>query len=174
MISPTRLNVLAREKRVTAGLMEKDYVNSWMLYAIYSGPLNHMLFKGGTALSKIYFPRTWRFSEDLDLTLTEEVDKNEFIKNLESSLKETTARAGIEFNIKSMHFTSGYIQTKIQYNAVLGHKNTTKLDISLGESLVFDPEEKVHKFEDIPRFTVAIKKIEDFFERLRETDNDFR
>lgn len=39
MISNGRLRTLARETGVTAGLAEKNYVNSWILYAIYTGSL---------------------------------------------------------------------------------------------------------------------------------------
>ncbi len=54
MISNNRLRVLARDNEVTTGLMEKDYVNSWILHGIYTSKLrDKLLFKGGTALSKI-------------------------------------------------------------------------------------------------------------------------
>lgn len=50
----------------------ENYVNFWILHAIYTGPFDDALvFKGGTALSKLYFPDVWRFSEDLDFTATE-------------------------------------------------------------------------------------------------------
>lgn len=72
MITDTRVRTLARQDGVTAGLAEKNYVNSWILYAIYTGPFDESLvFKGGTALSKLYFPELWRFSEDLDFTARE-------------------------------------------------------------------------------------------------------
>lgn len=74
MISDTRVRTLARWDGVTAGLAEKHYVNSWVLYAIYRSPLgDSVVFKGGTALSKLYFPEIWRFSEDLDFTATEQL-----------------------------------------------------------------------------------------------------
>lgn len=58
MISQTRLRQLARELDVRLGYAEKNYVNSWILWAIYTGSYGeNLLFKGGTALSKLYFPR---------------------------------------------------------------------------------------------------------------------
>jgi predicted nucleotidyltransferase component of viral defense system len=56
MISHGRVRVLARQNGVTAGMAEKHYVNSWVMYAMTSSPLGESLeFRGGTALSKLYF-----------------------------------------------------------------------------------------------------------------------
>lgn len=144
--------------------MEKDYVNSWILFAIYNSNLREkLIFKGGTALSKIYFPEIWRFSEDLDLTMPKEIDKTEFVKDLRSSLRTVSERSGINFEIRSTHFTSGYVQVKIQYKASLSQKNTTRLDITLDEIVLFDLNEKLHSFEDIPEFITRVYSLEEIF-----------
>lgn len=179
MISPSRLKTLARENKVTAGLMEKDWVNSWILYSIYSSSLGETTaFKGGTALSKIYFPEIWRFSEDLDMTCFGDTGKGDFKEEMESTLSEVSRKSGIDFHIKSTHFRSGYGQFKIQYDASLKRKNTTRLDVTFDEELVFDLEEKSHLFEDIPEFTarvyslreIFVEKIRSLFERKRARD----
>lgn len=169
MISSDRLRALARENKVTVGLMEKDYVNSWILFAIYNSNLREkLIFKGGTALSKIYFPEIWRFSEDLDLTMPKEIDKTEFVKDLRSSLRTVSERSGINFEIRSTHFTPGYVQVKIQYKASLSQKNTTRLDITLDEIVLFDLNEKLHSFEDIPEFIIRVYSLEEIFvEKVR-------
>ena len=67
MIFEAQLRRLARELDVRLGYVEKNYLNSWVLWAVYTSPYgDNLLFKGGTALSKLYFPETWRYSEDLD------------------------------------------------------------------------------------------------------------
>jgi len=43
VITDGRLRTLARQDGVTAGLAEKNYVNSWILYAIYNSPLKDAL-----------------------------------------------------------------------------------------------------------------------------------
>ena len=54
MISEAQLRRLARELDVRLGYAEKNYVNSWVLWAIYTSPYgDNLLFKGGTALSKL-------------------------------------------------------------------------------------------------------------------------
>jgi predicted nucleotidyltransferase component of viral defense system len=47
--------------------IEKDYLQDLLLFSIYEGSTDQMVFKGGTALSKFY--GSGRFSEDLDFTL---------------------------------------------------------------------------------------------------------
>lgn len=170
MISDTRVRALARQDGVTAGLAEKHYVNSWVLYAIASSPLGESLvFKGGTALSKLYFPDIWRFSEDLDFTAIEQLPEIE--RTLESALADIEAESGISFEIQNMHAAGDpveYVQFNVQYDAVLDQKNTTDLDITFDEPLVFPNVDHEHAFEDVPAFGLAAYSIEEIFvEKLR-------
>ena len=78
MISDAQLRRLARGLDVRLGYAEKNYVNSWILWAIYTSSYgDNLLFKGGTALSKLYFPETWRYSEDLDFGVEGEYQGSE-------------------------------------------------------------------------------------------------
>jgi predicted nucleotidyltransferase component of viral defense system len=54
------------------GVIEKDYALGWLLAAIANEPAlaNTWIFKGGTCLRKCYY-ETYRFSEDLDFTVTD-------------------------------------------------------------------------------------------------------
>jgi Uncharacterized conserved protein len=102
MISDARVRALARQDGVTVGLAEKHYVKSWVLYAIASSLFcESLVFKSGTALSKLYFPDIWRFSEDLDFTATEQLPDIE--RTLESGLTDIEAEPGISFEIRNMH-----------------------------------------------------------------------
>jgi predicted nucleotidyltransferase component of viral defense system len=61
-------------RRIPEDVIERDYVLAWLLTQI---PTNSLLsqalaFKGGTALRRMHFGE-YRFSEDLDFTLTREV-----------------------------------------------------------------------------------------------------
>lgn len=139
MISTARVRTLAREDGVTAGRAEKNYVNSWILSAIYTGPLaDRLVFKGGTSLSKLYFPEIWRFSEDLDFTATDPIP--DLDEQLATALDETVTQSGIGFDVTSVHEAGDpieYTQINVQYDAVLGQKNTTDLDITFNEPLAF-------------------------------------
>ena len=72
MISSAALHRLAAQASVRVQLQERDYVLGWFLLGLAATThlREAMVFKGGTALRKMYFP-TYRFSEDLDFTLTQ-------------------------------------------------------------------------------------------------------
>jgi len=152
VISDTRVRALARQEGVTAGLAEKHYVNSWVLYAIYTSPIGEsVVFKGGTALSKLYFP-------DVEATLA-------------SALADVEAESGIDFEISNVHQAGDpveYVQIDVQYDAVLGQKNTTALDITFNEPLIFPVVEHAHRFEDVPAVSLRAYSVEEIFvEKLR-------
>ena len=69
MLSRAELQRLANRERVALGILEKDYVLTEVLKALSQVPAlkDLLIFKGGTALRKVYFPH-WRYSEDLDFT----------------------------------------------------------------------------------------------------------
>lgn len=70
MIRNAEITKLAHQEGVGARVIEKDYVLSWLLAAIAESELrNQLVFKGGTALKRMYYP-DYRFSEDLDFTVT--------------------------------------------------------------------------------------------------------
>jgi predicted nucleotidyltransferase component of viral defense system len=68
MIKQSEIQKLSELYKVPKSQIDKDWVLSYLLYAIVSIPelKNIMTFKGGTCLKKCYFPN-YRFSEDLDL-----------------------------------------------------------------------------------------------------------
>lgn len=71
MIPKAELLALAREWQLTPGVVEKDYVLGWMLAGVGEDTetAEAWVFKGGTCLRKCVL-ETYRFSEDLDFTLT--------------------------------------------------------------------------------------------------------
>lgn len=72
MIDRQEVMEFAREFGLAPQVIEKDYVLGWMLAGISADPEigSSWVFKGGTCLKKCYF-ETYRFSEDLDFTLTD-------------------------------------------------------------------------------------------------------
>lgn len=80
MIEPKEINKVAAINRVSDRQIEKDYVLSWVLFAISKNKMLNkaLVFKGGTVLKKAYF-EDYRFSEDLDFTLIDETVTNEQI-----------------------------------------------------------------------------------------------
>ena len=162
MIDRRELLEKAREKNLSLGMIEKDYVLGWLLFGFST---LEMVFKGGTALSKIFFPETWRLSEDLDFSYDngklEDIDVEEAIKIVERE-------SGLKFRLKSRYQNIGYLQLKIQYQAILG-KNWVKIDITREKVLDNPLVEMVKKsYSDYPEFSVKVMSIEEIFaEKLR-------
>jgi predicted nucleotidyltransferase component of viral defense system len=107
----------ARDKGLNLMMVEKDYVLGWLLFGL--AKKRDLVFKGGTALSKIYFPKIWRLSEDLDFSLPEG-ELQTVLKGAEAIFSEVKRMSGIGFNLKSHHTNPEYLQLKIQYHGVIG------------------------------------------------------
>src|SRR6266404_4430550 len=78
MIPQRQLSLLSNRlaqgggRRIPEAVLERDYCLAWFLVALSRTPLRERLvFKGGTAIKRCYFG-DYRFSEDLDFTLTED------------------------------------------------------------------------------------------------------
>ena len=173
MISDAQLRRLARNLDVRLSYAEKNYVNSWILWAIYTSPYgDNLLFKGGTALSKLYFPETWRYSEDLDFGVKGDYRGSEV--ELQGALEDAARASGIDFEVTKHRelqkeaCPTHYVDIDIQYNAVLGHKNTTSLDVMIDEYVAFTSVDHRHSYEDIPEFELTAYSLEEIFaEKLR-------
>jgi len=173
MISQDRLRILARELGVRQGYAEKNYVNSWLLWGIFTSDYgSNLLFKGGTALSKLYFPQSWRFSEDLDFGVKGQYQGSK--SELRALLDTVTDHSGIEFTVREHHesqqehYPTHYVDISIQYRAVLNHPNTTSIDVMVDEHVAFDPVQHTHTYEDIPKFDLQAYSVEKIFaEKLR-------
>ncbi len=74
MIPKAQMLQFADSYELQPTTVQKDYVLGWLLRTISLHPeLSKWVFKGGTCLKKCYF-ETYRFSEDLDFTIPEELE----------------------------------------------------------------------------------------------------
>jgi predicted nucleotidyltransferase component of viral defense system len=71
VIDKQEVIAFSREIGLTSNVVEKDYILGWLLAGIAQHPElgRSWIFKGGTCLKKCFF-ETYRFSEDLDFTIT--------------------------------------------------------------------------------------------------------
>ena len=147
----------ARERNLTLGMIEKDYVLGWLLLGL-SG-IKEMAFKGGTALSKIYFPRIWRLSEDLDFVY--EKDFQGIIKTLPEVFERIARESGIRLVLKTKYSNPDYLQLKIQYDAVLG-RNWIKVDVTRELPIGGVLDRKLSQaYSDYPSFKVRVENVEE-------------
>jgi len=166
MISQREIEKLSEQLNVAKDIIDKDWVLGHFIDAVYSvSNLKEILvFKGGTCLKKCYLP-DYRFSEDLDFTVTDK--KFLFTEGLlKKIVKLVTERTGIACHIVSSrdmiykNQKTGY-EIKIKYWGADHAKNAAppppnrwmtsiKLEIILYELLLFPPAKKdvVHAYSD--------------------------
>jgi predicted nucleotidyltransferase component of viral defense system len=152
-------NRLAKEggRRFQESVLERDYCLAWFLAALAESDLKPVLgFKGGTALKRCYFA-DYRFSEDLDFTLTEPITFEELAKRLESIYAAVYDASGIVFKFdredRQTHENSYTFYLK--YAGPLPAGNDVKVDVTLREKLAFALLERpvlrgYEEFADIP------------------------
>lgn len=185
MITSQELMDHARNLGLRPQVVEKDYVLGWLLAGIVAHPVigPSWVFKGGTCLKKCYF-ETYRFSEDLDFTLTDPAHLEETF--LLSTFNEVAAwveeRTGIELpevlrkfdtylNPRGKQSTQG----KVGYRGPIaprGDLPRIKLDLTNDERLVMQPSWRPvhHPYSDRPEEGISIRAYafeEVFAEKVR-------
>ena len=97
MLSRAELQRMAQREKVALGILEKDYVLTEVLKTLSQVPvLNEvMVFKGGTALRKVYFSH-WRYSEDLDFTVRHDMPKEELRQSLDGWYRQVEQESQIQ------------------------------------------------------------------------------
>lgn len=107
MIDRSELLERAGALALRPNVVKKDYVLGWILAAISNHPRlgPAWIFKGGTCLKKCFF-ETYRFSEDLDFTVTDPAQLTE--DSLSTAFREISEwvyeRAGIELPVDRLRF----------------------------------------------------------------------
>ncbi len=164
MIDKMELNYFSEKLGIDVQVIEKDYVLSWILAGInnHNSLKKLWIFKGGTCLKKCYF-ETYRFSEDLDFTLTDSSHismefLNQIFQEVASWIEE---RSGIEIPKDSISFdihpnpAKKYVEGKIGYIGPRKFRPRTnvakiKLDLSANEILVKEPVQRdvYHPYSD--------------------------
>ncbi|MBS3159359.1 nucleotidyl transferase AbiEii/AbiGii toxin family protein [Candidatus Woesearchaeota archaeon] len=170
MISLNELKRIAAKQRIALSVVEKDYALTWVLYGLSKTEFKkYFVFKGGTAIRKIYFP-DWRYSEDLDFTLPKKFNDEELREVIDKINIFLTEMAGITLNIKSLHSNPEYAQIKIQFLGPLNNKNTIKLDLSFNEPIILTPKNKdIHsEYSDKEKRSLLVYPLEEILaEKIR-------
>ncbi len=172
MINRTELLGRASDLGLQARIVEKDYVLGWLLAGIARDEAlsRAWLFKGGTCLKKCFF-ETYRFSEDLDFTVTEpeQLDR-EFLltrfKAIGSWLYDTT---GIELPPDLLRFDVYDLKTggragegRIAYRGPIAPRSDLpriKLDLTADEHVVLPSVIKpvTHPYTDAPEAGITAR-----------------
>jgi hypothetical protein len=156
-------NRLFREhggRRIPENILERDYCIAWFLVGLSRSILrNKLVFKGGTALRRCYFPE-YRFSEDLDFTLLQLLSFEEIKQALEPIYEEVKRASNITFRFSrtdSIPHQNSYT-FYLMYEGPLPVTSTSKeikVDITIKEKIFYPSEEcavlkSCDEFTDLP------------------------
>jgi predicted nucleotidyltransferase component of viral defense system len=195
LIARQEILEFSREFGLRIDIVEKNYVLGWLLAGIsnHSELGSAWVFKGGTCLRKCYF-ETYRFSEDLDFTITDSshLDQEFLIKTFRDIADWVYELTGIEMPHEFIRFD---IYTnprgKLSGEGRVGYRGSLqphhdlprmKLDWTNDEILVLKPEirELHHPYSDRPEEGIHVQcysfeelfaeKIRALAERLRPRD----
>jgi uncharacterized protein len=145
-------------RRVPEDVIERDYVLAWLLTQV---PTNSLLspalaFKGGTALRRMHFGE-YRFSEDLDFTLTQEVSLEDLFKAFEKVFEVLMRVSGIRVTLDGNDVTRHTRNDTFyfSYQGPLPGTKRVKVDLTRGETIVFPLEKKrvlrtYEEYRDLP------------------------
>lgn len=185
MIDRQEIMDFSREFGLASNVIEKDYVLGWMLAGIAAHPVigQSWVFKGGTCLKKCYF-ETYRFSEDLDFTLTNSDHLAEpFLLEVFGQVSEWIYdQTGIEVPADTIRFEvyqnprgNTSAEGRVGYRGPMqrrGDAPRIKLDLTNDEVLVLEPatREVHHPYSDKPGEGIHVRCYsfeEVFAEKIR-------
>lgn len=174
MIKPGEIQKIAGRLGIRDTQIEKDYIIGWVLKGISNNNYlkEKLIFKGGTALRKIYF-HDFRLSEDLDFTYNGadfnlDETKVQFGKLIEWIKGESRITLSIQDEIVhqtgNFNFFLGYIGPL----GGTGANKNIKVDIANDEILCSAPVEKIvnNEYSDLrDEFKIKSYPIEEIIER---------
>lgn len=141
MIFPAEISRLSGKTGISDKTIEKDYVLTWILIGLSnSGLRDNLIFKGGTALRKIYI-KDYRYSEDLDFTLVNHLPAAEILQEFDAIYDTARKSANIpmRFNRREEEHKDS-LTFYVNYSGPLGasiERNEIKIDVTLKELLQF-------------------------------------
>lgn len=196
MIAQRELSLLSNRlaarggRRLPESVLERDYCLAWILVGLSRSPLRTRLaFKGGTALKRCYFG-DYRFSEDLDFTLTEETPWEVIERGFAAAFAETYRGSGIDVRLdhvdRNAHENSHTFYLAYDGPLPRGSGKSVKVDITIRERIVLPLEDRpvlrgYDEYSDLPEDArvrvyslaeVAVEKTVALLDRARNEPRD--
>ncbi len=163
-------------RRIPEDVIERDYVLAWFLTELAAHPRlsKALAFKGGTALRRIHFGE-YRFSEDLDFSLTEPLPVVDLFSDLREVFSSLYTNSGIQFGLDETTLTT-HVHTDtfyLTYRGPLPKSSSVKVDVSRDEIIVFPLEQKpvlrtYPEYVDLPVDTAPPLQVYAFYEIVVE------
>lgn len=185
-------NRLARAggRRIPEAVLERDYCLAWFLVGLSQTSLrDHLVFKGGTALKRCYFG-DYRFSEDLDFTLANEMPLESILSGLEAVYAHVRSASGIPFRYaredRKKHQNCHTFYLAYEGPLPAASPKEVKVDITIRERLVLPIEDRAvlrgyDEYADLPEGNtirayaldeIGVEKIVALTDRARNEPRD--
>lgn len=161
MISDAEVRRTAARLAVDPMIVDLDYVLGCLLASLFRHPEADVLrFKGGTCLKKCYYP-DYRFSEDLDFTLSRRMSAAEAREMLNSVVAGAEDEWEIDFRVRPLQvevvddeYGKESYEVRVYYRGPLrrgGDPRAIRLDLTTDEVLEFPISKRaiVHPYSDV-------------------------
>lgn len=148
MITRAELNRRARGLGVQVDHVENDYVLCHLLVGI-AGELRELVFRGGTALARAYWP-DYRLSEDLDFVCTQRID--EFSRRLEPAVSLAAERTGLSLHLRTEPPRHGRYRTFVEWE-----EHAVLVDVVMEDEVAVEPDSLPL---DLPYSDLRERKVE--------------
>jgi predicted nucleotidyltransferase component of viral defense system len=169
LIDDVFLRRIATEERVPLGTIEKDFAISCALLVMSRSELkDNLIFKGGTAIKKIYRPEA-RFSEDMDFTVRS-IGEEEAITSLKELFNEIRVDSISFERSYEERFSQSGRRLRLPFTGPLQYRNSIRVDLSFRDDMILDVKEHpvIPIYGDsISSSVYAIEFVEIMAEKLR-------
>ena len=162
MITKEELQELAKTSGFKLHQEKKSYIQMIALYHIYKKISRELVFKGGTALQKVYGLN--RFSEDLDFTRNEGVDLYALMEHVIIGLRNYGVDCEIKKEKTRFEFSDKF---KISAKGPLFSGDVSRVfvrvEISGREKTILEPEIRnvFPIYRDVPNFSLAVMPLKE-------------
>ena len=152
MIDYSQVQRLALKNNVSPEIIEKDYFIELVLFYFSKDSFlcEDLVFRGGTALKKVYFPE-YRFSEDLDFVIDNNKEINIYEEMIIQILQKISSDYPIKIEKRSM-FESDRLQLFIIYDIIPDIRGVKELKLDILQDYYIPKHERKGLLFSYPEF----------------------
>ena len=152
MIDYLQVQRLALKNNVSQEIIEKDYFIELVLFYFSkdSSLCENLVFRGGTALKKVYFPE-YRFSEDLDFVIDSKKEINVYQDIVIQILQKISSDYPKKIDKRSM-FERDRLQLFIIYDIIPDIKGIKELKVDILQDYYIPKHERKRLLFSYPEF----------------------
>jgi predicted nucleotidyltransferase component of viral defense system len=184
MIDVSEIKRIAGSLGLNPTVIEYDYILGCYLHFLgdHEGTNEQWVFKGGTALRKCYF-ENYRFSEDLDFTLTQSISLDKVKKYIIEINDRVKDEVGIYTDVRDISaevieddYGKESFEIKIYYSGPWnygGSPRSLQIHLNRDEEIIFPPNRSgiMHDYSDkdeLPKTLITVYSLEEVLsEKIR-------